>query len=92
MKRFIGGCFPLIPCAQFLGLCGNIRQSLRELGLVLLGLSTGDLRTQGAQIALLLGGVGTVIPCRLIIALAQFHQPLLHLGSIHARKLLGFQA
>ena len=42
--------------------------------------------------ALLLGGVGTVIPCRLIIALAQFHQPLLHLGSIHARKLLGFQA
>ena len=91
MKSLIRRGFSLIPRPQFLDLCGNIRHSLCELGLVLLGLSAGDLLTQGAQIALLLCSVRTVIPSGLVIALAQFHQTLLHFCGIHTRKLFALQ-
>ena len=91
VKRLEGSNLSCVPGTQFLDLGGDVRQRLGEFGLVLLGLPSGDLLTQGMEVIPLFGSIRTLIPSRFIVTLTQLHQPLLHLRGVHARKLLALQ-
>ena len=84
---------PAVLGAQFLDLCGGLRDVPGVLGCVLLGAPLAQFAMEFLEPAVDLRGVhapGTVLG-HFIIAGAQFHQPLLHTGQIEAGKAFFLQ-